>query len=856
MKKVLYLTVGCVLVLTSCTKYDFDMDRSTVSKEHAESVLGMIDPNQDWSSVNNGTITVTADANLYDVVKVQILTESPFMNTSAKVLAEVETQKGQTVTLTYDAPNIYDRLIAACIDSKGHYYIKGFDLNESQVSFQNTNTRTRGITRASTSFPNVSLVNIDYKNSIQSFNALRTIMANDPEQQSTVSSAGIAAWKNTGWENDRLWKLSNLGDAGNGWTTAEGCVFRDVEDMSEDEAKTLQDIFNGFLPRLDSKNKKILDNMERIRNSQLVKLYNNHLVSDGENPITIIPVQLASTESDRCHLYYYYFNPNDVPSGMSETEYIKTLPKFKAIHFKKTRNAAQNMGKVVTKDFFRIHEYLLPYFGDESFPASVWDELWTASSDVYRIRNGQNYLGDDYYMVYTGNNDIKLATIYDDDAENIANQLWQIYTTPDGSKLLYNIGAKKFLVWNGDWATTYTDKLDNAYSCRYIIEGNNIFRYNNKSLALGTDLGVKGKESNRRIATNKTSQDGSRIDWFFETYKGTVAVETRGDIKYHEKSFVQEAISNVIPKGYKIGLMLRKQLGGEKDATHCKNGCVYSYGELNTEINTLAGHFGTAVTSYSMKLNDTRTVIFNANAKTYIGFEDGADCQFSDLILEVGGFDKTVLTEAPEGTEDRSNGIETEDLYSEEELTEQPYMLCYEDRSITADYDMNDLVLRCRRHNGNIVELSLVATGGFDDLFIKGISGKNTGGKDLESQEVHKFFGVGDLKDEERFVNTVKGGKSITPVIGYYDIEGLTIPQFLAKISIWNETTKETIKVPRKGEAPVAIILPFDFNYPMEKESITQVYPTFLTWAQHASQHTDWYTLFTDDAYPVDNVLK
>lgn len=861
MKKIIYLTVSCVLALTSCTDYDFNMDRSTVIKDNAEQIFGIIDPNQDWSSISNGTITVTADANLYDIAKVQILTESPFMNANAKVLAEVDAQKGQTVTLTYDAPNIYDRLIAACVDSKGNYFIKGFDLNESQVSFQSSNARTRGVTRASASFPDASLVKVAYNNSIQSFNALRTIMANDPEQQSTVSAAGISAWKNAGWENDRLWRLSNLGNAGNNWTTAEGCLFRDVDDMTEDEAKTLQDIFNGFLPRLDSKNQKIMDNMERIRNSQQVELYNNHLISDGENPITIIPVQMASTEMGSCQLFYYYFNPDEIPAGMSEAEYIKTLPKFKAIQCSKTRKAAMSLGKDVTKDFFRIHEYLLPYFGDEAFPESVWDELWTASNDIYRIRNGQNYLGDDYYMVYTGNNDIKLATIYDDDADNIANQLWQVYTTADGSKLLYNLGAKKFLVWNGEWATTYTDKLDNALACRYNIDGNHIFRYNSTTLALGTDLGVKGKENNRRIATNKTMSDGNRVDWFFEAYNGQSSVATRGDIKYNERVFEQQAISNLIPKDYKVGLLLRKQLGGEKDATHCKNGCVYSNGQLNTEINTLVGHFGTAVTSYSMKLDDTRTVIFNANGKTYIGFEDGADCQFSDLILEIGGYDKTVLTNAPEGTDNRGNGVNNYYLYDLDEVSDQPYMLCFEDRSISADYDLNDLVLRCRRQKGNPnrVELSILATGATDVLYIQGIQGKciNNLGADLMSDEVHAFFGVENLKGEDRFVNTVVGADIHDPARGVYEIpEGMTIPQFLGNIYIDNRTTGEKIYVPHEcGEAPLAIILPFDFNFPMEKARITTVYTSFSNWAKLSTQSRDWYVHSDGNSFPVRTIF-
>ena len=62
-------------------------------------IFGSIDPGHTWNSINQGTVTVTADADLDDIVKVQILTESPFFNEDAKVLNEANATKGQTVIL-------------------------------------------------------------------------------------------------------------------------------------------------------------------------------------------------------------------------------------------------------------------------------------------------------------------------------------------------------------------------------------------------------------------------------------------------------------------------------------------------------------------------------------------------------------------------------------------------------------------------------------------------------------------------------------------------------------------------------------------------------------------------------------
>ena len=107
--------------------------------ENAATVFGDIDPEQDWNSINSNTVTVTANANLADIVKVQILTESPFLNPEAKVLSEKAATNGQTVTLSYDAPNAYSQLIAACVNSKGNYYIQVFDANAPKsVSFTQT----------------------------------------------------------------------------------------------------------------------------------------------------------------------------------------------------------------------------------------------------------------------------------------------------------------------------------------------------------------------------------------------------------------------------------------------------------------------------------------------------------------------------------------------------------------------------------------------------------------------------------------------------------------------------------------------------------------------------------------------
>lgn len=698
-----------LLMLTGCTKEQNLYDQNAVAQSSVEKIFGTIDPKQDWNSMVSGSVTITADANLYDIQRVMILTETPFMNENAKILAEAQVQKGQTVTLNYDAPNAYKELVAACTDSKGHYYIKGFKTSDYKVSFQNKPAGARGQTRAGATveYPDLSSIRLERKNAETSYNAKRTVFANeaaasgDATMKEVVSKGNIGQWAGSGWENDMLWKPSDKYDTGTSWEIRNQTVLREIDPITTDEVAMLKTLFGAYLDFDDKSetwgrkdNRKYL--LERMRESDVVSFYNNQLTSDGTTPITIIPIFMPSSEIASCHLYYYYYDPKAIPTGMTEADYIKTLPKFKAMQCWHTRAAANNEG-AGSKDFFKKHEYLLPYYGDEL-------------------------------------------------------------------------------------------------------------------------------------------QD------------------------------VQNAVSLAIPKGYRIGFMLRKQkdtgtyVDGYRDITDAGHGCCYGFATLNKEINNLPGHFGSSTAYFSMEADDPRIFMFSANGKSYLGFEDGCDCNFNDMIIEVGGYDTSVLTEAPEGTEEKGSGIETSYLYDEQEIDGAPYMLCFEDRSKTADYDMNDVVLRCKRQTGankNRLELSLIASGATDEVVIMGINGTWKEGYQLNNKEAHDIFDVAQEEGENRFVNTVVGKATKAPCKGVYEIqEGMTIPQFLEGIYIKNLTTGEEVHVSRTGEAPLAIIVPFDFKYPMEKVSITNAYTKFLEWARQASQNQDWYTHVSEElVYPVSELF-
>ena len=857
MKKIAFMTIACSLALTSCSDHGLNSDLSQQTQTNAETILGRIDPNQDWSSINSISLSLTADAPLREIVKVQILTQSPFFNNQGKILAEKQVGKGETVTLNFDAPKAYDRLIAACVDGQGHYYVKGFDINQGSLSFKKTANKTRGgATRAADeNYPSLSQLTLHSTNTLLSYNAQRAEFIriaeanNDAGMLDVVDKGHISAWKNSGW-SDRLWLQDNgetkLNDT---WTRKENSIRRVATPMTEEELQELKDVAGDFLEREDASRHWGRKNnlVDVLRNSDAVKLYNNELTSDGKTPITVTPIWMASSEIPTCHLYYYYYSPSAIPGGMSQQDYIKTLPKFKAIHCSQAYYDYR-----LGSNIARSYEYLLPYYGEpSSFMPTTVNVSNIASTDgkVYRIRCLGQRNGEDYYMTYTGTEKIHLATKYADAASSNNLQFWQVYTlNSDGTKLLYNVGAKKFLYYSGGWDTYFTDNYDLVVNSSYKFDEEGHIYRKGRTSGLGANWAESSKINNMMIISDKGTNVGDYSKWSFEEVSGKAS--TQAQLQQLPGSVTPSQLA--IPAGYRIGFMLRKtkDAGGHynnsadyRDLTDSGHGCTFSYGGLNKEIITLPNHFQSSATYFEMKADDPRMAYFTANGKAYIAFEDGSDSQYNDMIIEVGGYDQKVF----EADDEKEIGFDTEILMGDlPEVDGMAYTMCFEDRPHQADYDMNDLVIRCVRDKDqpNVVEFTILAVGAEDDIMIGGIDGTPLEGQtDLTGSEVHEFFDVADKTGSERFVNTLAGkGSEYEVVSSKYKVDAsLTIPQLLNKMYIVNRTQGgNTIRVPEKGQAPFALIVPGDFNYPIERQSIIGAYEKFKTWVQDINQYDKW----------------
>jgi len=824
-------------LLGSCHSNDMYDEQAVITRDkqeitdNAKLILGNIDPEHDWTTTTKGSIEITADADLQDIVKVQILTASPIMNPDARVLNESTATNGQTITMVFDAPHIASRLIAACVNKDGAYRFKGFNIGQHKLSFQSATTRAAS-TRASESdynFPSASNFVLPLSKSFYSYSAIRAQRANQGYE-----SDNIGLWKNSNWENERMWRVNSdyrsnqpnytITYEGSDWYIQNFSLRRDIANtFSEDELENLQDIFDNFFFWSTSNKQK--NNLDIIRESKMVSLYNNQFEANGE-PVILTPIQITSTDMKNCDVYYYYYNPADV-QGMTEeqeVQYVKDLPKFMAIAPDDIMLDKVNG----TAEFFKKSEYVLPYYGDApSLKATTLSEF-SSDGKIYRIRNGFKYQEEYYYMVYNSSENERLHTIYNDEAEELPMQLWQIFTDANNNCYLYNIGASCFLHNLEKWKVTWTatDHVDNTTQPYTLAKSNEAYHFiaqsgDQKGKMLGSDL---DPFKNRGIWSDKNTTNGT-CDWYLEEYDGDRDFTAKGSIQKVDEEITAQSFT--IPEGYKVGFLLRKAKDNHEDAFNHYfkrsyknkfNGNVYADGRLNTEINRFPDHFMGNANKNVMEIDDPRMALFSANGKMYMTFEDGSDANYADMIVEI------------------TNGVKLIEETPEPEA--EAYTLCFEDRPQIADYDLNDVVLSCTRKNATTLILSLVAAGANDDVFVHGATGWAHNNK-----EAHEIFNHTEKgSDGNRFINTVKNGLQLPVVSGEVTVDAnTTIVDYLKKIYIENKSMGLSISVATKGAPPYGIIIPIEFGYPEEFVPINKAYQNFTKWAENRNSAKDWY---------------
>ena len=269
------------------------------------------------------------------------------------------------------------------------------------------------------------------------------------------------------------------------------------------------------------------------------------------------------------------------------------------------------------------------------------------------------------------------------------------------------------------------------------------------------------------------------------------------------------------PQGYRIGFVYKsnthtdKKNNKEVENGNVKQGELYGDGRLNYNINSW-GNFKTS----KLGPTDPRMAWMSVNKKMFLCVESGTDRDYNDLILEVEG------------------GIEPIEI-DPDDPEYNFYTFCFEDHNL-GDYDMNDVVIKGRRVNETTVEWTLMACGAHDDLYIYNVDGETINSE----YEVHDIFGA----PHKSFVNTEKNG-----AVYEYVVNTVRVPKSYSFLDastqpyIYDETINNTVKIAIVGQDPHAIMIPYDFKWPIEKMCIRYAYTLFNNWGANKVTNTDWY---------------
>lgn len=340
MKKLLSLAI-LGLILSSCVKGFKEMEPEPTpstpdvteedAKSHAEEILGFTIPdNQDWNSTISGTVTINITS---AVIKVSVMAlvaqedEDGETYKSMTILNQAETKDMTSISLAYDAPQKNEGLYAAFYTSKGCYYKK---IDGNSVSFNSVPASTRAVTR--------------------------TVSA--PSGTFAIGKIDSSYAAKRGWiPDEKLYMLSD-DDYDRMKITAEP--------YSEEYKALVDEMVFAYLPRTKQKN-----NLEQIMAAGYSDDNAYRITTGDAGPIIVSPIfkqdggSIYGNEVYNSDFYYYYFNPDDMPSSAdNQVAFLKSLPKYKLIPFNKTFGAS-NDDNIIDKRY----SYCALYFGDSKTPA-------------------------------------------------------------------------------------------------------------------------------------------------------------------------------------------------------------------------------------------------------------------------------------------------------------------------------------------------------------------------------------------------------------------------------------------------------------------------------------------------------
>lgn len=323
MKKYFNYLLFSALLFSGCMKHDFDTYENRASKDEINSnvknVFGVeFDSNHDWCTTTNGKVTITGIPDGTEKVQIFACIAESDTTTSMVYLNEEDNVNSNKIALNYDAPN-YNNGLYASITFNGNRTMK--KITGDVVDFSVANTRAAR--RSEYNLP--TGVSLKIESIIPSY-------------------AGQRGWI----PNEVLYGMSDESYPQQVMTP---------EPYSTEYTELFRNVIFSYF-----KNGRQYNNLPLIKESGYFndKVYP---ITTGGDPIIISPVYKCDkakqygNEIWNSDLYYYYFKESDL-IGKDEVEYLKSLPKYKAIPFN------QHFGESEDDKIDKRASYALIYWGD------------------------------------------------------------------------------------------------------------------------------------------------------------------------------------------------------------------------------------------------------------------------------------------------------------------------------------------------------------------------------------------------------------------------------------------------------------------------------------------------------------
>lgn len=179
-----------------------------------------------------------------------------------------------------------------------------------------------------------------------------------------------------------------------------------------------------------------------------------------------------------------------------------------------------------------------------------------------------------------------------------------------------------------------------------------------------------------------------------------------------------------------------------------------------------------------------------------------------------------------------------------EEILENSNIYAFEDMSIDGgDYDMNDVVLKCKKLENNQISIELLAAGATKKVYVF-FKDKRFSDEPINLfGEIHEALGY----PSTTFINTGVGEDNVpTKEVVLNVAEGFLF-SLHGDIYITDDYNRQA-HIPAftegftPGDAPYAICVPINWKYPKEWQSVILAYPNFSAWAEGDDSYANWYS--------------